>query len=367
MTNTTPQSIKEELHKALGQLDSFESCALLNYPDYLNLGDHLIWLGTVIYLTDVLKIKINYACSIADFSATEMEKKIGKAPIFLQGGGNFGDLWPVDQRFREQIIAKYQDSPIIILPQSIFFSKLDNLQKTAEIFNSHPNLTIFVRDDRSYKIAEEYFNKCRVIKSPDMAFQLLDFPGVSTSVKSKSSILFLCRKDKELNQEFSVNNVNIPKLVVQDWVSFSWVLGVRSQGIKRFVTQIFREVLQRGLMTPLEWIYRQKWQFSYSNADKFNQMYNPFIHKLLWSFMSSGIYQFQKHQLVITNRLHGHILCILLGIPHVFLPNAYYKNEAFYETWTKDIQFCRFVTDSKQIESAVKELLQLSKSGELNG
>ncbi|MEA5553231.1 polysaccharide pyruvyl transferase family protein [Anabaena cylindrica UHCC 0172] len=366
MKNTTPQLIKEELHKALGQLDSFESCALLNYPDYLNLGDHLIWLGTVMYLTDVLKTKIKYASSIADFSPTVMEEKIGKAPIFLQGGGNLGDIWRVDQQFREQIIAKYQDRPVIILPQSVFFSKPNNLQKTANIFNSHPNLTIFVRDDRSYQIAQESFHKCRVIKSPDMAFQLLNLPGVSTNCKSKSSILFLCRKDKELNQEFSVNNVKIPNLVVEDWVSFPWVLGLRSQMVKRFATQMFREVWQRGLMTPLEWIYRQKWQSSYSNADKFNQMYNPFIHKLLWNFMSSGIYQFQQHQLVITNRLHGHILCILLGIPHVFLPNAYYKNESFYEAWTKDIPFCRFVKNTTQIESAVQELLEISKSGKLN-
>ena len=178
MIANTPQSIKEELYKALGQLDTFESCALLNYPDYLNLGDHLIWLGTVMYLTDVLKTKINYASSIADFSPTVMEEKIGKAPILLQGGGNLGDLWRVDQQFREQIIAKYQDRPIVILPQSIFFSKLENLQKTAAIFNSHPNLTIFVRDDRSYQIAHESFHKCRVIKSPDMACQLVDFPGV---------------------------------------------------------------------------------------------------------------------------------------------------------------------------------------------
>lgn len=364
MTFNTPQSIKEELHKALGQLDSFKSCALLNYPDHLNLGDHLIWLGTVMYLTDVLKTKINYASSIADFSPTVMEEKNGKAPILLHGGGNLGDLWPHHQQFREKIIAEYQDRPIIILPQSILFSNLEQLKKTADIFNSHPNLTIFVRDDRSYQIAQESFHKCRVIKSPDMAFQLLNLPGVSINktnkYKSKSSILFICRTDKELNQEFSVENVKIPNLVVQDWVSFEWVLGLRSQGVKRFATQIFREVWQRGLMTPVEWIARQRWQYYYSNNDYFNQMYNPFIHKLLWSFMYSGIYQFQQHELVITNRLHGHILCILLGIPHVFIPNAYYKNQSFYEAWTKDIPFCRFVTDSTQIESAVQELLTLS-------
>ena len=37
---------------------------------------------------------------------------------------------------------------------------------------------------------------------------------------------------------------------------------------------------------------------------------------------------------VITDRLHGHILCMLLGIPHVLLDNGYGKLRAFHETWT---------------------------------
>jgi exopolysaccharide biosynthesis predicted pyruvyltransferase EpsI len=39
---------------------------------------------------------------------------------------------------------------------------------------------------------------------------------------------------------------------------------------------------------------------------------------------------------VITDRLHGHILSVLLGIPHVLLDNSYAKNRAFYETWTRN-------------------------------
>jgi pyruvyl transferase EpsO len=75
--------------------------------------------------------------------------------------------------------------------------------------------------------------------------------------------------------------------------------------------------------------------------------------------MHHGIYQFKQHRLIITNRLHGHILCIIMGIPHIFLPNAYYKNEAFYDTWTYSIPFCRFVKDPSQIKGAAQELLDL--------
>jgi len=73
--------------------------------------------------------------------------------------------------------------------------------------------------------------------------------------------------------------------------------------------------------------------------------------------MHSGVYQLQQHRLVITNRLHGHLLCLLLGIPHVLLPSPYQKMRSFYSTWTHQIPWCRFVKEAGQVKVAVKELL----------
>jgi pyruvyl transferase EpsO len=39
-------------------------------------------------------------------------------------------------------------------------------------------------------------------------------------------------------------------------------------------------------------------------------------------------------RVVITDRLHAHILCLLLGIPHAVLDNTYGKLGRFLETWT---------------------------------
>jgi pyruvyl transferase EpsO len=38
---------------------------------------------------------------------------------------------------------------------------------------------------------------------------------------------------------------------------------------------------------------------------------------------------------VVTERLHAHVLCVLMGIPHVVLDNTYGKIRSFYETWTQ--------------------------------
>jgi pyruvyl transferase EpsO len=75
---STPEKIRDILHDTLGQLERFEECVLLDYPNYLNVGDHLIWLATVFYLTDILNVKINYIASLDDFSEELMAQKSGK-------------------------------------------------------------------------------------------------------------------------------------------------------------------------------------------------------------------------------------------------------------------------------------------------
>ncbi len=81
------EKIKSSLHKSLEILEAFEDCVLLDYPAHPNIGDHLIWLGEIFYLTNVLKAKINYAASTKDFSDLELRKRLGEGPIVFHGGG----------------------------------------------------------------------------------------------------------------------------------------------------------------------------------------------------------------------------------------------------------------------------------------
>jgi pyruvyl transferase EpsO len=41
-------------------------------------------------------------------------------------------------------------------------------------------------------------------------------------------------------------------------------------------------------------------------------------------------------RVVVTDRLHAHVLCLLLGIPNVITDNVSGKVRAFYETWTRE-------------------------------
>jgi pyruvyl transferase EpsO len=50
-----------------------------------------------------------------------------------------------------------------------------------------------------------------------------------------------------------------------------------------------------------------------------------------------GVAVLSAGHVVVTDRLHGHILSLLLGIPHVVLDNSYGKLSSFVATWTHDV------------------------------
>ncbi|MEH1790996.1 MAG: polysaccharide pyruvyl transferase family protein [Nostoc sp.] len=368
MTSTSAAgNIKKTLHQDLAKIGRFSECVLLNYPNSCNVGDHLIWLGEVFYLTDICGTKIKYtAAELSDFSAKEMEKQAGKSPIIFHGGGNLGDLWGVHQEFREYIISQYCDRPIVIMPQSIYFASAENLKQAAKIFNFHPDLTLFVREQRSYEIALKHFVNCQIFKAPDIAFQLADTPYLNSyNIEPESSILYHCRYDAELNQSFSDAPIfTLPNLLAYDWISLHldyWYLRelmLNNLQLSPNAMQISPVSMQIRGANFMEWILRQLQQTFDAHAVKLDSLYNPKMHRTSLGMMHCGIYQFKPHRMVITNRLHGHILCVLLDIPHIFLANSYYKNESFYENWTHQVPFCRFVKNSSDILPVAQELME---------
>jgi len=51
---------------------------------------------------------------------------------------------------------------------------------------------------------------------------------------------------------------------------------------------------------------------------------------------------------VITDRLHGHILAVLMGIPHAVLDNAYGKVRRFHGCWTESSRLAQWCDTEEQ-------------------
>lgn len=69
-----------------------------------------------------------------------------------------------------------------------------------------------------------------------------------------------------------------------------------------------------------------------------------------WAKAMHGFEILANAEFVITDRLHGHIMCTLMGIPHVLMDSKLKKNLFFHNTWTKD---CDCVRVADNIDEAV--------------
>ena len=279
--------------------------ALLDFPDYPNAGDSAIYLGQLEFLRSRYGLTPRYVCREDNFSPAAMTKALGDGVVLLQGGGNFGDIWPRHQRFREAALATLQGRRVIQLPQSIHFRDPANLRRAAEAIAAHGNFLLLVRDRRSADIARAAF-RCEVRLCPDMAFAL----GPLTRTHApRHALLLLLRADAERSTMLVADPPG--GAVVVDWASEPE--GRLARSCRRHLLRAAaavrhgpnRDALRAGLYQALA------------------------RHRI-----ARGIALLSSGRSVITDRLHGHILCVLLGIPHVVLDNSYGKVSGFIDSWT---------------------------------
>ncbi len=109
--------------------------------------------------------------------SSEKDLSIGKNDIiFIQGGGNLGDIWVNEERVHRWIIQKFAHNKIVFMTQSIFFhnheSGMTELKKSREAYAQADDLTLLTRDRVSYEFAKKNFVKAKVALVPDAATYL---------------------------------------------------------------------------------------------------------------------------------------------------------------------------------------------------
>lgn len=116
--------------------------------------------------------------------------------IFIHGGGNLGSIYPVEEALHRRIIADFPENKIVILPQTIHFSDDDNgrreLALSEQVYNAHPDLTIFARGQQSLAFAQAHFPHARSYLMPDAVLALHRDYGFE-----REGILLCLRDDEE--------------------------------------------------------------------------------------------------------------------------------------------------------------------------
>lgn len=295
--------------------------ALLNYPNHSNVGDCAIWLGELGYLDDAGHA-IVYQCDLHSYDPEVLRRRLPKdGVVLLHGGGNLGDLWPVHQAFRERVVADLPDLPVVVMPQSIHFTSGEAAERAREAFADHERLTIIARDEASFSFARETFN-CDIDLAPDPAIWL-DLRHARSA--SSHPVIRLARTDIEA----SVSSGGAHHETV-DWIDVRRSdMGWRDWNRYRMLKRI-TGVLARTRGRP-EWL---------------SAIQHGLFEPVASAHLRRGARLLSTGDVVIADRLHAHLLCLLLGIPHVLLDNSYGKLASYARTWTGESSLAHWARDT---------------------
>ena len=304
-------NLKNKLNEILPFIKDKNEVIFLDYPVYLNVGDLLIYHGTENFFKEN-NINVKLRRSNARYSLKEKKKYINpNTVILMQGGGNFGDLYPEFQKFRQDVVSSFPDTRIIILPQTAFFENEHELDKSVKAFGAHKDLIIFSRDTRSLSIFKKFTSQTFLM--PDMAHSL--WGTLPKSQKSKGT-LYLIRNDKEINKvqrRLLEHKKGDDKYV--DW--------------EDILTS--KDLLMRKLCRKLDGIG------GVTNLSVLKNISNVIWYNYTYKMVQRYALYFTSHEKVVTSRMHGHIFSCLLSLPNDVIDNAYGKNSGYFKEWTYDI------------------------------
>ncbi len=238
--------------------------------------------------------------------------------ILLQGGGNFGDLYPIADFGRLFLCKFFADHRVISFPQTIVFSDTEygrwRFAKNQKVLSGHQNLTLFAREKISYKMMRDAFGTDKVQLSPDIVLSLLATireEEDAAALDMRKSVVMTLRSDAE--KKVSAEQQSL----LQDMVESN-----------------YRDVVYKD--TEFVGISPQTVDEGYEKVQEVFKVY-------------------QSAKVVVTDRLHGMIFAAVTGTPCIVLPNSNHKISETYKNWLQQCNYIRFIDSADTQE--VKDLI----------
>ncbi|HVF17103.1 MAG TPA: polysaccharide pyruvyl transferase family protein [Steroidobacteraceae bacterium] len=326
-------AIVVKAHHALAQvIPTGMPCALLDHPDHPNVGDSAIWMGERVFLR-ANRNRVAYSCSVLTFNEDTLRRAMPEGIVLIHGGGNFGTLWPHHQKLRERILERLTDYRIVQLPQTIRFEDAASAAHTAQLISAHKDFHVLTRDTSSLAFAREQLG-AKSSMCPDAALLLVG------KLKREAPIvdcLVLARTDKErafadLEHAFAHSQRSVQ---TADWLEEPTGLLHRVRNRLKYATR-----------------------HSFASSPLFQAAMLAVWDRLATERTQRGCRLLSRGRIVITDRLHAHILSTLLGIPHIVLDNNYGKLSGFIDTWTRDNPLVHRASSTREATQIAERLLQ---------
>ncbi|MDR1377656.1 MAG: polysaccharide pyruvyl transferase family protein [Synergistaceae bacterium] len=284
-------------------------------PEHKNLGDHAITAAVVDFFASELPqyplIKISEI--LGKYNLSEVKKYIRDTDIILINAGGFlGTLYMSwSEEPVRNIIQAFPENKIVVLPQTVYYEDTpwgeEQLEKTKMIWQSHHNLSVFLREERSYDLVKKrlyggYFNAAFCV--PDIVLEL----NKTEPKRDRHGGLLCFRDDKE-----------------------SILSKIEIQAIESAVSQNFGQYFY--VDTVIDRIFVKDFD---------NELKNMFD-------------KFRRAQIVVTDRLHGLIFSAITSTPCVALNNVSRKVE-YISKWLDEFNYIKF---ADRVDDAVKDIVAL--------
>lgn len=326
-----------------------EPVSLVNFPNHRNAGDAAIWLGAERALRDAGR-PVRYRASWASYEPDALRAAAPEGPILLNGGGNLGDAYvgPRSQQgTRERVLADFPGRLVVQLPQSTWFRDPTARDDMARRLDAHGNAVLLLRDEASLAYATDSF-PARTLLCPDLALGLdpRARPG-----PPRTDVLWLARRDGESTGYLPPDEVGVE---VVDW-------------LEPLADEPSPSTIQAAL---LRWNDRMTERVHQDPraAQRWGRLLARTFGALGRYWVDRGCRILGRGHVVVTDRLHGHVLALLMGVPHVVLPNANgpgstNKVEAFLDTWTGQAPGVVRAASAQQALDAARRLVTEGAAG----
>lgn len=282
---------------------------LIFTPEHANLGDHAIAYAEQKMLNRLgiryYEITGNQLYILHQYGYFNL---LNNTTIFVNGGGNLGMLWPEIEKMNRWIISELKDSTICIMPNSIYYTPGEDgkkeFRKSIEIYNRHPRLYMYAREETSYGIMKKVYKNVKLI--PDVVLSLNECQDLKNR---RRGCLFCMRDDVERtlsDKEYQVLYYEAKKLFGE--------IGVSN--------------------TVLD--------YDVSPADRKKEL-------------EKKLKEYQQVELVVTDRLHGMIFCAITGTKCIVLNGKSPKIRGCYH-WIETLDYISFMENAADLNVIYKSM-----------
>jgi len=291
----------------LASLDKYipadKPIALIPFPFDGNVGNHMMWIALHAYFR-ARGIRLAYSASPAKIDLDAMKRAVGDGTIVFLGGVSISRLWPWHAEIKRKVARACPDNRLVSLPSTMILIDDEDRDTASTIFDGHDDVHLLARDAVSAKSARDAFpDSVNIDTVHDTAFMLSPQPRDRRAVEM--DVIWLARNDHE-----GAGFERPEDIMVFDWPSF---LDKHDPSV---------------LASRICWKARELLPVS---SPLTSPMLNRAFLSVSRAMLKRGNQAMDRGRVLVTDRLHPHVLAALRGQPCVMLPDLYGKNRAVWD------------------------------------